>query len=158
MRRCLLLLVLFSMACTADPAPDGPVITRSCKRSFSTTLDAWRAKLGDVPEDCELLDQTVDLQVTDISHTPCTEPVGVNEVRRECTQPGVIYLNQELDDFELVEAAIHGWVHEIADCADGALDTDHLRSELWEIYGVPGGGAGSVEVDALARAEYGECL
>jgi len=153
-----LLLAFAACAPSAPTDPGEPPITRSCKRSFSTTLDAWRSKLGDVPAECALLDQTVDLQVIDFANTPCTEPVGVNEVRRECTQPGVIYLNRELDDYELVEAAIHGWVHEVAYCANGDLDADHLRAELWEVYGVPLGGVDSVEVDALTRAEYGECL
>ena len=55
--------------------------------------------------------------------------------------------------FALVDTSVHEWIHALAQCVDGAMDVDHLRGELWGDYG-----GESVEIQAQASAEIGECL
>jgi len=106
-----------------------------------------------VPEECAYLDTVHEVQLVHVDDMPCDDPVGNNQVRTECFQGGVIYLNEALDDVLLTEASVHGWIHGLAECADGDWDHDHLRSELWATYGMD-----TIEFQALWMAEIGSCL
>jgi hypothetical protein len=152
MRR-LFVALLVLVACDTPAPPDDPGITRACIRSFAPTLKAWEAAFERVPDECRYLDGEVIVQLVSADEMPCDEPIGVNETRTECFHGDVLYLNEDLDDVALVDASVHGWTHALADCVYGAPDVDHLRARLWAVYG-----AETVELQAQASAEIGECL
>jgi hypothetical protein len=139
----------------APNEPDDPGITRACIRSFAPTLDAWEAELGRVHGECAYLDGVVDVQLVAEADMPCDERVGVNEVRAECVQGGVLYVNEALDDLQQIDASVHGWVHALAQCVYGDFDKDHLRSQLWAVYE----NENAVEFQAhFYGVETGSCL
>jgi hypothetical protein len=152
-----LLLTLAMSACApADPPDRGPQeITGACQRAFRPTLEAWELELGRVPSDCAFLDSTYSVELFSAAGLPCDDP-GPGEVVTGCTeQPTMaIYLLDGRTNVELVDTSVHEWIHALADCVDGDMDRDHLRSELWDELS----GAESVEIQAQASAEIGECL
>lgn len=152
MRRILVLLAL--IACERSPPATETVITGTCIRAFRATLEAWESALGRAPDECAYLDAEIDVVVASADDMPCDEPLGVNEVRTECTQDATIYINEAFDNVQRTDAAVHGWVHVLARCVYGDLDADHLRAPLWEVYS----GAESVEVQGQAGAVIGACL
>ncbi|HYC44486.1 MAG TPA: hypothetical protein VED01_03280 [Burkholderiales bacterium] len=151
MRR-VLLLALLAMACAPAPS-DEPAITAACVRSFRPTLAAWESVHGRVPEDCAYLDAELDVQLASEDEIPCA-PEASTELVVGCMVPGdAIYLLEGRDDVQLVDTSVHEWVHALAHCVDGDADRYHLRGELWAQYGPE-----SVELQAQASAEIGECL
>lgn len=146
------LLVLMLVACAPAP-PNGPVITGACKRAFAPTLEAWETALGRVPDTCSSLDTQIGVQlVAKQSDLPCPPP-AVNETLIGCTQGSTIYLLRERDNVDLVDTSVHEWVHALAQCVYGDPDADHLRAQLWGYYG-----ADTIETQAQAAAQIGECL
>ena len=150
MKRLLLLVLL--VACESSPPATETVITGGCVRSFRAVLEAWEAEFGRVPEECAYLDADYDLQLVGSDELPCP-PAGPGGKLVGCTQGKVIYLLRGRDDLDLIDTSAHEWIHALSDCVDGALDADHLRSQLWIDYG-----ADSIEAQALASVEIGKCL
>jgi hypothetical protein len=149
----LLLLALFCVACEADPPKDENQITAACRRSFADVLQAWEAELGRVSEACDSLDAMYAIQVVSEDEMPCEEGIGDNQARGGCFLGGVLYLLEHRSNSALVDSAVHEWVHALAQCIDGDVDRFHLRVELWGDYGTD-----TIEVEARANAQIGECL
>jgi hypothetical protein len=148
----MLALALALVAC-GSPTPDEPGITDACVRSFRPTLKAWEAALGRVPEGCAYLDAEYVVQIVSADEMPCA-PEASTELVIGCTVPGdAIYLLEGRDVVQLVDTSVHEWVHVLAYCVDGDLDRYHLRAGLWALYG-----AETVELQAQASAEIGQCL
>ncbi len=151
MKRLALLAVL--VAACGPSAPHDPGITGACTRSFRPTLEAWEAQLGHVPDECAYLDTQYDVRLVDQqAQLPCPTPAA-NETLVGCTQGETIYLLRGRDDVELVDTSVHEWVHALAQCVYGDPDADHLRAQLWGVYG-----AESIETQAQAAAQIGRCL
>lgn len=149
----LLALALLLTACAPDEPPAEPAINGACERAFRPTLQAWEAALGRVPEGCAYLDAEYDVVLASEAAIPCAPESSV-ELVVGCTVPGnAIYLLAGRDDVALVDTAVHEWVHALAHCVDGDVDRYHLRGELWAQYGPD-----TVELQAQAGAEIGECL
>lgn len=152
--RCFLVVVLLLVcACDVPADHEEPGISRACVRSFAPTLEEWEARFGRVPGMCSRLDAQIYVQLVAAADMPCNGELGVNQVRAECASGDVLYLNQSLDDVALVDASVHGWVHFLNRCVNGSLDVDHLRAELWSVYGPD-----TVELQSQASAGSGECL
>lgn len=148
-----LLLVLLVACGGSDGGAGGGGFTGACTRAFRPTLEAWETALGRVPDECALLDTQIDVQLVDQqSDLPCPLP-AVNETLVGCTQGSTIYLLRGRDNVELVDTSVHEWVHALAQCVYGDPDADHLRAQLWGYYG-----AESIETQAQAGAQIGECL
>lgn len=160
--------VLLAAACAAPTPNDPQEITGACQRSFRPTLEAWEAELGRVPAECAYLDAEYSVQVLPAAELPCDKP-GPGERVNGCTvQPGMEiyilksrtrpsimhYIRKSRTNVELVDTSVHEWIHAIAQCVDGHMDVDHVRYELWADLS----GADSVEIQAQAGAEIGECL
>jgi hypothetical protein len=148
--------LLLTIAACAPAAPDEQqTITGACQRSFRPTLEAWEAELGRVPAECAYLDTEYSVEVLPASELPC-DPPGPGELVTGCTvQPlQAIYLLGDRTNVELVDTSVHEWLHALADCVDGDMDRHHARVELWDELS----GAESVEIQAQASAEIGECL
>lgn len=158
MRRFLLALLVLA-ACEPDPPPDEPgSITGACVRSFRPTLEAWETRFGRAPEGCAYLDTQVDVQLVAAEDMPCDdEPgsivVGCTVLDADDGSNDAIYLLEGRLLSQLVDTSVHEWVHVLAACVDGDIDADHLRARLWATYG-----AETVELQAQASAEIGECL
>lgn len=150
------LLALLLAACEPDPPPTKPGITGACVRSFRPTLREWEARYGRVPEACESLDVDVDVMLASMQEIPCPAESPL-ELVIGCYQPSngddVIYLIETADGGLLVDTSVHEWVHALADCVLGYPDILHLRGDLWAQYGTD-----TVELQAQASAEIGECL
>jgi len=145
---------LFALAaCEApDPPPDEPGIAGACVRSFRPTLEAWEVRYDRVPEDCAYLDRVYPVQVVSADEMPCEDEPG--SIIVGCTvEDDAIYLLEGRLPVQLVDTSVHEWVHVLAACVDGDIDADHLRAGLWGVYG-----AETVEIQAQAAAEIGECL
>jgi hypothetical protein len=142
-------------ACESGAASDeASGITRACYRSFAPTLVAWEDALVRVPERCAYLDKLYTVQLANTGEIPCTTEAS-NQTVAGCTTPEdhTIYLLASGDNVQMTDTSVHEWVHALADCVDGDRDADHLRAELWADYG-----PNSVEAQAQASAEIGECL
>ncbi len=146
-------IVLYQQGCEQSHGGDEPGITRACIRSFAPTLETWEGVFGRVPAECRSLDVELEVQLVAASDMPCFEPLGANELRTECVSGDVLYLNEALDDVALVDASVHGWLHALNRCVNGDLDADHIRYPLWGVYGPD-----TVETQAQASADFGECL
>jgi hypothetical protein len=65
---------------------------------------------------------------------------------------GRAYVNEDMDELQYRrQRARLGALLER--CVYGAFDLDHLRAQLWAVYG-----ADTVELQGQAAAEIGECL
>lgn len=141
--------------CAPDRTPE-PGITRACVRSFAPTLAEWEARHGRVPDECAYLDSEVDVVLASKDEIPCPVEAPL-ELVIGCYQGSdgedVIYLLEMSDNGLLVDTSVHEWVHALADCVLAYPDIRHLRGDLWAQYG-----ADTVELQAQAAAEIGECL
>lgn len=148
-------LALSLPACeSTEPSDREPQITRACYRSFAPTLDAWERALVRAPASCAALDKLYTVQLASTGEIPCTTEAS-NWTVAGCTTPEdqTIYLLAGGDNIQMTDTSVHEWVHALADCVDGNRDADHLRAELWADYG-----PNTVEAQAQASAEIGECL
>ena len=156
MRRLLIAVAFLAAYACDNGASSAPAITAACARSFHAVLEAWETRLGRVPDECALLDTryTVSVVTEDVLAAAC-EPDAPDDVIGGCTQPDArtILVLGGRPEIDQVDSAVHEWVHALADCASGAPDNDHLRGELWGIYG-----AETIETQAQAAAQIGACL
>lgn len=143
-------------ACTQAPATT-TTITGACTRSFGAVLEAWNMLVDRAPESCADLDGSYDVALSSEAEATaaCGAPDQSDELVIGCTVPEAktIYLLAGRDNVQLVDTSVHEWVHAEAACALGDPDRDHLRARLWAVYG-----AESVETQAQAAAQIGECL
>lgn len=160
--RCVIAAVLFVMSgCAAqDPVPraSGQPLTGACVRSFLPTLRAWEARFGRAPDECQLLDAQYRVHVVsadELAAAGCDCVCSVSGQLVGCTtQPDrQIYLLSGRTNVETTDTSAHEWVHAIEQCVHGNMDVDHARPQLWE----RNSGAASVEIQAQASAEIGEC-
>lgn len=149
-------------ACAAQaprPRPSGPPLTGACMRSFLTTLRAWEAQFGRAPTECTLLDARYRVNLVsarELASAGCDCACSASGELVGCTtQPDrEIYLLESRTNIELVDTSAHEWIHAIEQCAHGDMDVGHARSKLWE----RNDGAASVEIQAQASSQIGECL
>ena len=145
-----------AMLCGCVEQADGEEITRSCVRSFATTLAEWERSFGErVPAECALLDLEYDVVVVgDHARIPCDFEDVHGLLHVGCTLPEqrAIYI-LERDRLAMVDTSVHQWIHALSACVIGEPDSGHHRSGLWE-----SSGEYSIEIQAAAAAELGECL
>lgn len=152
-----LALVFALSSCAVDEPAEldtDPPITGACVRAFRPTLEAWELQFGRVPASCAFLDVTYDVQLVAAGELPCAPGSG-NETVVSCTQPNarVISLLASRSSLEIVNSMVHEWIHAISYCVRGELDLQHLEAKAWASYG-----GNTVEAQALAGKEVGECL
>lgn len=150
---------LVVLAACAPSAPAKTEVTHACSRSFAAVLDAWNgaaetAGTNRAPDECTFLDTQYDVSQAD-GITCDAEPHGDNEHVVGCTFPETheIVIWNGLDDAAAVDTSVHEWIHALANCVLGDPDAEHLRAGLWAQFG-----ANSVEIQASAAAQIGECL
>lgn len=137
MKRLLLLIAILLTACASDEPEEsdaGHATTHACRRSFVPVLDAWDMIVGRAPERCRALDSQYDIVVVPEEEMPCEEGLGDNQARGGCYAGGVLYLLKGRSDEQLVDSAIHEWIHALAQCVNADVDRFHLRAELWIDY------------------------
>lgn len=146
------------LCCCEEPKPKQHEISQACKRAFAPTLEAYEdAVQMRVGEECRFLDRDTSIVLVPEKelYVLCGEMQMSAEELRGCARvvTKVIYLNDDLDKYELVDASVHEWFHMVLECMGGAPDTLHLNGKIWIQYGPD-----SAEAEALASVEFGQCL
>lgn len=122
---------------------------------FGALLDGYEAAGGFVPDECANLAEEYKIKTVSYSENfGCNnEPLGPDHVQIGCALPEdrTLYL-READERAMVSAAVHVWMHVLADCVLGDYDRRHLRAGLW----VNSGGL-SAETRANANAVASGC-